>query len=177
MPSAIIITASIGLLAVISGGTFAYWVNKHDELGYPAIACLPWQDCPTGCEENPTDHQFNLAALSTLINMQNDSVVQQMPTGETVIATVQKYETVEEFLAVNPDCCDFQLGSPRDAAGPIPLNLQRKHDYYGYVTVRYEFRVILHDGIEYLSDATTEIPMNSCGQTIHWGSARRIDGT
>ena len=166
----LIIRAATGMDVLLSilAIVFVYRINQYDDLGYPIVDCVPWQECPESCTETPPEEELVRSAVSALIDQQPDRVSVPLSSGERDWATVLKYSSVEEFLENNPDCCEFRLGAPRDDPWPYALNSQRTQDYFGHVRIKHVFSAVLEDGRQYTSSTDREISMNSCGAAIDW---------
>lgn len=154
-------------LAALSA-VYLFRAYQYDELGYPVVDCLLWQDCPESCEKTLPDDAFIAGAIEAVVARQPSAGSFQLDSGLRVSGHILKYENTLEFLDANPACCQFQLGSPRDGVGPIELNRQRLHDYLGYVELTYIRRALLSDGTVHERISTgRQVLMNSCGKAIY----------
>lgn len=155
-------------LMLLAGGLYFYWrATQYDAFGYPVMECLPWQDCPESCAVTPSEEEFIKGAIEGWLGRQSTGASVLLDSGERADGDLVKYESGEEFLAVNPNCCEFHQGSDREDVSPVDLNRQRLHDYYGYVVIKYIRRLKLEDGTLIEADGGHGgALMNSCAVAI-----------
>ncbi len=117
--------------------------------------------CGSGCGDIE-DEVFIQKALEHFIANQPATSAYSSDDG-LVLRPNEKYTSVGEFRAENPNCCSFNY---RGAEGALPGWWTRfSNDYAGTVFIRYEARVVGENEI-LMESRSREIYLNSCAELI-----------